>query len=417
MEALIIEGGAILSGEVKISGAKNAVLPIMAAALLTDEECVIRNVPHLRDVFTMMKLLEYLGADVNLKGDVLKIRASRIKTPVAPYELVKTMRASVLVLGPLLAREKYAKVSMPGGCAIGERPIDLHLKGFSALGAEINIEEGYVIAKADELCENLFIFDRITVTGTENVLMAAVLAKGETVLENVAREPEVWELVEVLRKMGARIERLEIDAFRIHGVDRLSGFEHTVMPDRIEAATFLIAGAMCSDELLVDGACEEHLISVIAKLRECGVKIIPEGKKMRVYGTECIKACDVETREYPGFPTDVQAQYMALMCVADGVSIITENIFEKRFLHAAELRRMGADITIDGNTAIVKGVKELKGAPVMASDLRASASLVLAGLKAKGRTKVSRIYHLDRGYEQFDKKLEMLGAKIKRIKE
>ncbi len=417
MEALIVEGGTRLKGSVDISGAKNAVLPIMAAALLTSEECVIRNVPDLRDVRTMVKLLETLGVYISWEKDVLKIKAERIKEPLAPYELVKTMRASVLVLGPLVAREGFAKVSLPGGCAIGERPIDLHIKGLKALGADVDIEEGYVVAKVSKLKGTLYIFDKVTVTGTENIVMAAVKAEGETILENVAQEPEVWDLINVLKKMGAKIEKIEPNSLRITGVKELSGFEHEVMPDRIEAATFLITGALCSEYLMLNNVKAEHMVAVISKLKECGVEIEVQPPGLLVKGAEVINPADVETQPYPGFPTDVQAQYMAMMCLAQGTSVITENIFEKRFTHAAELRRMGANIVVDGNKAIVRGVKKLKGAPVMASDLRASASLVIAALAAQGKSKISRIYHLDRGYEAFDKKLEALGARIRRIKE
>ncbi len=417
MEALVVEGGVRLSGEVEISGAKNAVLPIMAASLLTDKECVIHNVPDLRDVRTMVKLLEILGVEVSWNDKTLRIKAGRIKEPLAPYDLVKTMRASVLVLGPLLAREGYAKVSLPGGCAIGERPIDLHIKGLKALSASVDIEEGYVIAKADRMKGATFAFDKVTVTGTENIVMASVMAEGETVLENVAQEPEVWDLITVLKKMGALIEKVEPNSLRIMGVKSLSGFEHKVMPDRIEAATFLITGAMCSEKITIKGAKKEHLVAVLSKLYECGIKITSQENALIVDGADEILPADVETNPYPGFPTDVQAQYMAMMSIAKGTSVITENIFEKRFTHAAELRRMGANIIVDANKAIVRGVKELKGAPVMASDLRASASLVIAALAAKGKSKISRIYHLDRGYENFDGKLKSLGAKIWRIKE
>ncbi len=417
MEALIVEGGARLNGEVTVSGAKNAVLPILAATLLTDEECVIENVPDLRDVRTMLSLLEELGVEWSWQKNVVRIRASEIKNPVAPYDLVKTMRASVLVLGPLVAREGYAEVSMPGGCAIGERPIDLHIKGLRKLGVEVELRHGYVVAKVDRLRGGMYVFDKVTVTGTENVLMAAVLAEGETILENVAQEPEVWDLIAVLKKMGAKIEKLDGNILRVSGVDRLRGFKHKVMPDRIEAATFLIAGAMAGDEVVVRGAEPEHMVAVLSKLESCGVRIERVEGGLKVFGCDVIKAVDMETFPYPGFPTDVQAQYMAMMSIADGTSVITENIFERRFMHVAELRRMGADITVDGKRAVVRGVEKLIGAPVMASDLRASSSLVLAALVAEGTSKVSRIYHLDRGYERFDEKLRMLGAKIRRVRE
>ncbi len=416
MEALVIKGGRRLKGRVRVSGAKNAVLPIMAASLLTQEECVIRNVPRLRDVRTMAALLEELGVDVGWYGDVLRLKAGKIKSPVAPYELVRTMRASVLVLGPLVAREGYARVSLPGGCAIGERPIDLHIEGLRTLGAHVELDRGYVVAKAPRLKGGIFVFDKVTVTGTENLLMAAVLAEGESVFENVALEPEVWDLVEVLVKMGAKIERFNGNCVRVQGVDELSGFEHEVMPDRIEAATFLIAGAMAGEEVVVEGAVKEHLLAVLSKLSQCGVRVEEVDGGLKVYGCDTIRAVDVETSPYPGFPTDVQAQYMAMMCVAEGTSVIRENIFPKRFLHAAELKRMGADITVEVGRAVVKGVDRLLGAPVMASDLRASSSLVLAGLVAEGETTVLRIYHLDRGYEDFDGKLRSLGACVERVK-
>ncbi len=416
MEALVIEGGKKLKGTVRISGAKNAVLPIMAASLLTDEECVIKNVPKLRDVKTMLMLLEELGVEHRWERDTLILKASKIKNPVAPYDLVKTMRASVLVLGPLTAREGYAKVSMPGGCAIGERPIDLHINGLKQMGVEVDLEHGYVVAK-NKPQGGLYVFDKVTVTGTENLVMAASLAPGETVLENTAQEPEVWDLIAVLRKMGAKIEKLNGNILKIQGVDKLSGFEHEVMPDRIEAATFLIAGAMASEKITVLGAKKEHLTAVLAKLQQCGVRIEDVEGGLKVYGCERIRSADMETFPYPGFPTDVQAQYMAMMCIADGTAVITENIFERRFMHVAELRRMGADITVEGKRAVVRGVKKLVGAPVMASDLRASSSLVLAALVAEGESKISRIYHLDRGYEAFDEKLRKLGANIRRIKE
>lgn len=418
MEALIVEGGFRLSGKVEISGAKNAVLPIMAATLLTDEECVIENVPHLRDVYTMVKLLESLGAEVRWEGKTLFIKTSRIKNPVAPYDLVKTMRASVLVLGPLIARCGFAKVSLPGGCAIGERPIDLHLKGFESLGTMVDIDEGYVVARVkDRLRGNRYVFGKVTVTGTENVLMASVLAEGETILVNIAEEPEVIELIEVLKKMGAIVEEVEPRVLRVVGVERLGGFTHRVMPDRIESATFIIAGIMAGEVIDIIGVNCDHLAAVLDKLKECGAKFELIDGGLRVYGSDRIIARDVETAPYPGFPTDVQAQYMALMTIAEGRSIIVETIFEKRFMHAAELRRMGAKIMIEGQKAIVEGVKKLKGAPLMASDLRASAGLVLAALVAEGKSKISRVYHLDRGYEKFDEKLRSLGARIWRVKE
>lgn len=418
MEALIVEGGVRLSGKVEISGAKNAVLPIMAATLLTDEECVIENVPRLRDVYTMVKLLESLGAEVRWEDRTLFIRTSRIKNPIAPYDLVKTMRASVLVLGPLIARCGFAKVSLPGGCAIGERPIDLHLKGFESLGTTVDIDEGYVVAEVKgRLRGNRYVFEKVTVTGTENVLMASVLAEGETILVNVAEEPEVVELIEVLKKMGAMVEEVEPRVLRVVGAGKLGGFTHRVMPDRIESATFIIAGIMAGEVIDIIGVNCDHLTAVLDKLKECGARFESIEGGLRVYGVDRIIARDVETAPYPGFPTDVQAQYTALMTIAEGISVITETIFEKRFMHAAELRRMGAKITIDGQRAIVEGVKKLKGAPLMASDLRASAGLVLAALVAEGKSKISRVYHLDRGYERFDEKLRSLGARIWRVKD
>lgn len=400
-----------------MSGAKNAVLPLMAATLLTPEPCVLEGVPHLRDVHTMVTLLRALGSQVEWEGERLTIRTPQFSSWEAPYDLVKTMRASILVLGPMMGRLHRAKISLPGGCAIGVRPIDLHLKALERLGAKIALEEGYVVAKCSKLKGNTIYFDKVTVTGTENILMAAVLAQGDTTLENCAKEPEVQELAQVLKVMGASIEGEGTDTIHIHGVEELGGYQHRVMPDRIEAATLLIAGAITGGEVEVEGVIPQHIEAVTQKLVEAGVDIQIEGERIKVKGHGRPRAVDITTLPYPGFPTDVQAQFMSLMTLAQGTSVITEKIFENRFLHAAELQRMGAQIKVEGNKAIVKGVERLKGAPVMATDLRASASLVLAALAAQGTTRISRIYHLDRGYERLDEKLTLLGALIERVKE
>ena len=419
MEALIIQGGVPLHGKVRVGGAKNSVLPLMAAALLTTEPCTLENVPHLRDVNTMVKLLMALGARVEWDREkgTITIQAQEIPHPEAPYDLVKTMRASVLVLGPLVARCQRAKVSLPGGCAIGVRPIDLHLKAMEKLGARIDLEEGYVVATCRQLLGTTIYFDKVTVTGTENIMMAAALARGETVLENCAKEPEVQELARVLRNMGVRIEGEGTDTICIQGTRSLRGYHHTVMPDRIEAATLVIAGAITGGEINVTHVVPRHLEAVTRKLQEAEMDLAIGPDTIHVKAPQRPRAVDINTLPYPGFPTDVQAQFMALMTLARGTSIITENIFENRFLHAAELKRMGADIKVDGNRAVVKGVESLKGAPLMATDLRASASLVLAALAAQGESRVSRIYHLDRGYERLDEKLRALGARIERTKE
>ncbi|MBF5042540.1 UDP-N-acetylglucosamine 1-carboxyvinyltransferase [Aggregicoccus sp. 17bor-14] len=420
MDKIIVKGGARLKGEVNVSGAKNAALPILASSLLADGTSTYRNVPELADVATMLKLLRIMGCDTErLTGehiDRCRVGVHGPITPEAPYDLVKTMRASVLVLGPLVARYGRARVSLPGGCAIGARPIDQHLKGLKALGAEITLTEGYVEARADRLRGGTVSFDVITVTGTENVMMAAALAKGRSVLENCAREPEVEELARVLNKMGARIEGAGTSVITIEGVDALKPVEHAILPDRIEAGTLLVAAAITGGDVLVRHAVPEHLDAVILKLREAGCTLSAEAGGLRCQGPEVIQSVDVKTSEHPGFPTDMQAQLMVLMSVASGTSVISENIFENRFMHVPELDRMGADITIRGANAIVKGVKRLSGAPVMATDLRASASLVLAGLRAEGRTEVQRVYHLDRGYEHLERKLRGLGADIERVK-
>ncbi|QRK05133.1 UDP-N-acetylglucosamine 1-carboxyvinyltransferase [Archangium violaceum] len=420
MDKIIVKGGRPLQGEVNVSGAKNAALPILASALLADGKSTYRNVPDLADVKTMLKVLETMGCGTERltgrKKDVCEVAVEGPITPEAPYDLVKTMRASVLVLGPLVARFGRARVSMPGGCAIGARPIDQHLKGLKALGADITLTEGYVEARAKQLRGGTVNFDVITVTGTENVMMAAVLAKGRTVLENCAREPEVEELARVLNKMGARIEGAGTSIITIDGVDALKPVDHAILPDRIEAGTLMVAAAITGGNVLVKHAVPEHLESVILKLRETGCTITAEEGGLRVKAPKVVDSVDVKTTEHPGFPTDMQAQLMGLMTVASGTSVISESIFENRFMHVPELHRMGADITIQGHTAVVKGVKKLSGAPVMATDLRASASLVLAGLRAEGKTEVARIYHLDRGYERLERKLRKLGADIRRVK-
>jgi len=420
MDKIVMKGGPELHGEVAASGAKNAALPILASGLLADGTSTYRNVPDLADVATMLKVLRTMGCDAERltarKKDVCEVGVNGHITPEAPYELVKTMRASVLVLGPLVARFGRARVSMPGGCAIGARPIDQHLKGLKALGADIHLTEGYVEARAKQLKGGTVNFDVITVTGTENVLMAAVLAKGRTVMENCAREPEVEELARVLNKMGARIEGAGTSVITIEGVEGLKPVDHAILPDRIESGTLLVAAAISGGNVLVKHAVPEHLEAVMDKLREAGCTVTAEGGGIRCKAPRTLNSVNITTTEHPGFPTDMQAQLMALMCVSQGTSVISENIFENRFMHVPELHRLGADITIQGHTAVVKGVKGLSGAPVMATDLRASASLILAGLRAEGRTDVSRVYHLDRGYERLERKLRSLGADIRRVK-
>lgn len=417
MDQFVIEGGVPLEGEIPVSGAKNSALPAMAACLLTAEPVILHRIPQVRDVRTMARLLAHIGARVEFHDGTLRVQATELRAPEAPYELVKTMRASSLVLGPLVARAGYARVSLPGGCAIGARPINLHLEALERLGASIRQEHGYVIAEApDGLHGTLITFDRITVTGTEDVLMAAVLAEGETVLENAAREPEVADLAGLLAKMGARIEGAGTSTIRVRGVARLHGAEHAIIPDRIEAGTFLIAAAITGGDLLVSGCRPDHLTALISKLGQAGAEIVQAGPgALRVRRPGRLLAADVTTEEYPGFATDLQAQYMALATQAEGVSLITETIFENRFMHALELMRMGADIRLEGRRAIVTGPRELTGAAVIASDLRASASLVLAGLVARDRTLVDRVYHIDRGYERIEEKLARVGARIRRI--
>ncbi len=424
MDKIIVKGGNRLVGEVSASGAKNAALPILASSLLADGEHTFRNAPDLVDVGTMLKVLRTMGCEAERltgrhKSTVRIAVGTNGKTihPEAPYDLVKTMRASVLVLGPLVARYGRARVSMPGGCAIGARPIDQHLKALKAMGAEITLTEGYVEATAKKgLRGGAFTFDMITVTGTENAMMAAALAKGRTVLENAAREPEIEELARVLNKMGAQVSGAGTDVITIDGVETLRAVDHAIIADRIEAGTLLAAAAVTGGDVFVKNAVPEHLEAVIQKLRDAGCEVQVRDGGIRCKAPKKLESVDIVTREHPGFPTDMQAQLMVMMTVAKGTSVISENIFENRYMHVAELHRMGADITVQGHTAVVKGVDRLSGAPVMATDLRASASLILAGLRAEGRTDVSRVYHLDRGYERLERKLRALGANIRRVK-
>jgi UDP-N-acetylglucosamine 1-carboxyvinyltransferase len=422
MDKFVVRGGNPLLGTVKVSGAKNAALPAMAAALLTEEPVILENIPQVRDIETERRLLSAMGAEVELGYGRAQHRTTICTrnlshNPEASYELVKTMRASTLVLGPLVARMGFARVSMPGGCAIGARPIDLHIKGLERLGAKITQEHGYVEARAERLKGNRIVFDRITVTGTEDLLMAATLAEGETVIENCAREPEVTDLANLLIKMGAKIEGQGTSTIRIRGVERLSGARHRIIPDRIEAATFIIAAALTGGDLIVSACDPSHHTVLLQKLADVGIRVRPNGDSIRIIGDGPLKPADMDTEEYPGFPTDVQAQYMALCTQADGTSIITENIFENRFMHVLELVRMGANIKVEGRRAIVRGKTPLSGAAVLASDLRASASLVLAALVADGETIIDRVYHIDRGYERIEEKLRGVGAQMKRIGE
>ena len=417
MDKLLIEGGVPLSGEIAISGAKNAALPILCAALLTAEPLRITNLPRLNDVRTMLRLLAQMGVKVADEGaDTVTLDASGLDNPVAPYDLVKTMRASVLVLGPLLARAGEARVSLPGGCAIGARPVDQHIKGLQAMGAEIAVEQGYVQARAARLKGARLFTDMVTVTGTENLMMAAVLAAGDTVIENAAREPEVVDLANCLVAMGAQISGAGSDVIRIRGVDRLHGTTHRVMPDRIETGTYLCAAAVTGGAVRLTRTSASYLDAVVDKLMDTGCDIVPERDAIRLKAPPKLTAVSIRTAPYPAFPTDMQAQFMAINAVAEGTAVIRETIFENRYMHAVELARLGADIRIDGNTAVVKGVPRLNGATVMATDLRASASLVVAGLVARGTTIVDRIYHLDRGYERLDEKLSALGARVRRTK-
>lgn len=416
MDKLLIEGGHRLSGEIAIAGAKNAALPILCAGLLTADTVQLRNVPRLQDVATMLKLLRQMGLQIEQDGENVTLNGSAIDKLEAPYEMVKTMRASILVLGPLLARFGEAKVSLPGGCAIGSRPVDQHIKGLQAMGAEITIEAGYIHAKAKKLKGTRVVTDMITVTGTENLLMAATLAEGETILENAAREPEVTDLANLLVSMGARIEGIGTDRLVIQGVASLHDASHAVIADRIETATFLCAVAAAGGDVTLRNTRTDILDVALDKLREAGVIITSGDNWIRAQMATRPKAVSFRTTEYPGFPTDMQAQFMAMNCIAEGSSRIIETIFENRFMHVQEMNRLGANIGIEGHTAIVNGVDKLVGAPVMATDLRASASLVIAALAAEGKTLIDRIYHLDRGYDRMEVKLSAVGAKIERVK-
>jgi UDP-N-acetylglucosamine 1-carboxyvinyltransferase len=416
MDKIIIDGGRRLAGNVVISGAKNAALPILISSLLTDGKNTYTNVPNLRDIQSTCVLLENHGAAIDVAKDGITIDAGNLTNTEAPYDLVRKMRASILVLGPLVARLKKARVSLPGGCAIGARPINLHLKALTALGAKIDLKHGYVEAEAKRLTGADIYFDIVTVTGTENIMMAAALADGVTTLRNAAREPEVIALADVLNQMGADIQGAGTSVITIAGVESLSPVSTAIIPDRIEAGTFMVAAALTRGDITLENCEPEHLEALINKLRLTGSRILISDKSIRVEGPESISSVDVKTLPYPGFPTDMQAQFMVLMSVASGLSIISETIFENRFMHVGELRRMGADITISGNSAVIRGVPNLSGAPVMASDLRASASLILAGLVAQGQTEVNRVYHLDRGYEAMEKKFEKIGAAVRRVK-
>ncbi len=417
MDKLQVAGGPPLEGEVRVSGAKNAALPILAATLLASEPVAIGNVPHLQDVTTMIELLGRMGVTVTVDERMnVEVDANTLRQPIAPYDLVKTMRASILVLGPLLARFGQADVSLPGGCAIGARPVNIHVAGLQAMGAEISIENGYICARASRLRGARLVLDTVTVTGTENLMMAATLADGQTVIENAAREPEVIDLADCLNALGAKVRGAGTDTIVIDGVERLHGGSHRVLPDRIEAGTYLVAGAITSGRVHLKQVAPAHLDAVLAKLREAGA-IVTSGAdwiELDMRGRRP-RAVDLRTAPYPAFPTDMQAQFAALDTVADGVGTIIETIFENRFMHMLEMRRLGAEIRLEGNTAIIKGVPKLQAAPVMATDLRASASLVLAGLVAEGRTVIDRIYHIDRGYEAIEEKLSALGADIRRI--
>ncbi len=420
MDRLVIAGGRRLTGEVAISGAKNAALPILCAALLTREPVTLTNVPALNDIRTMLRLLERIGVRVAREGDTVSLDAGSLHDPTAPYELVKTMRAAILVLGPLLARHGEARVSLPGGCAIGARPVEQHIKGLTAMGAQVRVDHGYVNAAATRLRAARIFTDMVTVTGTENLMMAACLAEGETVIENAAREPEVVDLAQCLNAMGARVSGAGTDVIRILGVERLHGATHRIMPDRIETGTYLCAAAVTGGDIRLTGTSSGYLDAVVDKLMDAGCEIVsektPGHEAIRLKAPQRLKAVSIRTAPYPAFPTDMQAQFMAINAVAEGTAVIRETIFENRFMHAVELARLGADIRIDGNTAVVTGVERLTGATVMATDLRASASLVIAGLVAEGETTVERIYHLDRGYERLEEKLATLGAVVKREK-
>ena len=416
MQKLKIRGGKPLHGSVRISGAKNAALPILCAAILSAETLTLKNVPQLNDIGTMLKLLEQMGISAHREGETVVLNAANLNNPAAPYELVKTMRASILALGPLLARFGKARVSLPGGCAIGARPVDLHIKGLQAMGAEIHIEHGYIHAKASRLKGARIFMDTVTVTGTENLMMAATLADGTTFLENAAREPEVVDLANCLIAMGAKIEGAGSDVIVIEGVDELHGATHKIMPDRIETGTYLVAAAITQGQIRVLNTRADMIESVLDKLREAGAEIDVGNDWISLEMRTRPKAVNLKTAPYPAFPTDMQAQFMALNCIAEGVGTVTETIFENRFMHVQEMQRLGADISVEGNTALVRGVDKLEGAVVMATDLRASASLVLAALVAEGETIIERIYHIDRGYECIEEKFAQLGARIRRIK-
>ncbi|MBF1166191.1 MAG: UDP-N-acetylglucosamine 1-carboxyvinyltransferase [Dechloromonas agitata] len=417
MDKLLIDGGKALSGEVAMSGAKNAALPILCASLLTAEPVHFTNVPHLNDISTMLRLLGDMGVGVTMEGvDGLVLNGGGLNNPVASYQMVKTMRASILVLGPLVARGGEARVSLPGGCAIGARPVDQHIKGLQAMGAEVKVEQGYVHAKASRLKGARICTDMVTVTGTENLMMAACLAEGETIIENAAREPEVVDLANCLISMGARISGAGTDVIRIQGVDKLHGATHAIMPDRIETGTYLCAAAVTGGDVRLLKTSAAYLDTVVDKLMDAGCEITVERDAIRLQAPRRLKAVSLRTAPYPAFPTDMQAQFMAINCVADGVATIRETIFENRFMHVNELMRLGANIQIEGNNAIVRGVERLEGATVMATDLRASASLVIAGLVAEGETLIDRIYHLDRGYERIEEKLARLGASVRRVR-
>ncbi len=415
MDKLIIQGGVPLTGEVRISGAKNAALPILCASILTPQTLRVQNLPHLRDVTTTLSLLAQMGVEISLDEKTgVGLTAAKLHNLAAPYELVKTMRASILVLGPMVARFGEARVSLPGGCAIGQRPVDLHIKGLQAMGAQIEFEQGYIHARARRLKAARIVMDMVTVTGTENLMMAATLADGTTVIENAAREPEVVDLAECLRAMGARIFGAGSDMITVEGVESLTGATYRVMPDRIETGTFLVAAAASGGEIRLKGTRGGILDSVLGKLREAGAQIEYDEDWIALSTNGKLRSVSLRTAPYPAFPTDMQAQFMALNAVAEGTAVVTETIFENRFMHVQELRRLGAKIDVEGNTAVVHGVAQLQGAGVMATDLRASASLVLAGLVAQGETRVDRVYHLDRGYECIEEKLSQLGARIKR---
>jgi UDP-N-acetylglucosamine 1-carboxyvinyltransferase len=417
MDKFAISGGATLQGEIPASGSKNSALPALAAALLTEEPLILKRIPRVRDIRTIERLLVDIGSTVEAQDETVRLHTPQIVSPEAPYELVKTMRASSLVLGPLVARCGRARVSLPGGCAIGDRPINLHIFGLEQLGARISQAHGYIEASAPEGLRGAVVhFDRITVTGTEDLMMAAVLATGETTLRNAAREPEVADLADLLGKMGAHIEGAGTSTIRIQGVERLHGAEHTIIPDRIETGTFLIAGAITGGDVAVTGCNPEHVGALVAKLQQAGAEVTqPDATTLRVRGGGRLRSVDMTTEEYPGFATDLQAQYMALMTQAEGIAIVVEKIFENRFMHAQELARMGANIRLEGKQAIVAGPRALTGAGVIASDLRASASLVLAALAAKGETVIDRVYHIDRGYEKIETKLAAVGARIRRV--